>query len=160
VLILTSTEIAIWWVAMTPLSIRPTKAVALLQAALFRELAEEPLVPGQTPPMPWRPRFVSGVIRSSPDPVHERIRQRVWRTVPIFLVEAAVLWIIAVNVASVVVLSRTALTVIQAVYIGSAAGYGFVVFRSPNGQATQRSWTVAIAGVAGVLLTLIPVGPH
>jgi hypothetical protein len=159
VLLFSTTELAIWWVAVTPLLIPAATDISLLQAEYYRRLAEEPTPPGETPPLPWRVPPGMGLFRASPDPLHERIRRRVIRTVPRFIAGAAVLWLVAINIAPLIALPRVGLMAVQAAYFGIFAVYGFFKFRLPGGRVTRQSKSVALVGLAFALATFIPIGP-
>lgn len=158
-LLFRTTELAIWWVAITPLVIPAATAISLLQVEYYRRLAEEPTPPGETPPLPWRIPPGMGLFRASSDPLHERIRRRVIRTVPRFILGAVILWVIAINIAPLVALPRVGLMAVQATYFGIFAVYGFFRFLLPGGRVTRQSATIALVGLASVLATFIPFGP-
>ena len=104
------------------------------------------------------PSIRNGALSAFWSPLHERIRRRVIRTVPRFVVGAAVLWVVAINIAPLIALPRAGLKAVQAAYFGILALYGFLKFRLPGGRVTRWSWSVALSGLVFALASFIPIG--
>lgn len=152
-LLFSTTEMAIWWVAMTPLSIPVNRATRLMMAGYFRELADEPVPPGETPPLPWRGNPISGWFQQSSSPVRERIRKRFIRAWGRFIVGGIALSVVAVAVGSVVTFPRPVLYAIQAGYFGVGAVSALILLRSKDGRLRNEGRNAAILGVVFVIAT-------
>ena len=115
------------------------------------------VTPGDTPPLAWRPATIAGLLRPSASPQREQLRRRTIKAYSRLVAGGLAIGLLAIWVASVVTLPRSALLAIQGAYCASIGTFGLLRLRTAGYPRLDATALIG-AGLVGIVLTFLVPG--